>query len=133
VTARTKCRHLLAAAVIVPVTALAGGLPRVAPPGPGMMPAPPAGSFGRTDDYYGRGPREGYGATVPLRRGPGPSVLYPSIGGATTDTGVPLSGRAGVLRDPGGGIWNCTAAGCFSPGGTFVPMKKTPRATSPGE
>lgn len=127
-----KVRALLSLAVVTGA-ALAGGLPRVAPPGPGMLPQPPAGRFGGVEKYYGRRLNDGSGASVPLRRAPGPSLLYPTPGGALTDTGVPLSGQAGVLRDPGGGVWNCTGAGCFSPGGTFVPMQKAPRPPSTGE
>ena len=127
-----KGRPLLALAIVTG-TALAGGLPRVAPPGPGMSPAPPAGRFGGFAEYHGRRLGEGDGTPAPLLHAPGPSLLYPTPGGALTDTGVPLSGQAGVLRDPGGGVWNCTGAGCFSPGGTFVPMQKAPRPPSTGE
>jgi hypothetical protein len=118
---------------ICSAAALGGGLPRVAPPGPGMSPAPADKSPGGVDEKYMRRLHEGKPVDVPIRRPRGPSVLYPTPGGAVTDTGLPLSGQAGVLRDAQGGVWNCTAAGCFSPAGTFLPMKKTPPAAFPTE
>ena len=48
-------------------------------------------------------------------------MLFPTPGGAVTDTGTSLTGQ--------GGVWNCNTNGCFSPSGEFRPMYKTSPAS----
>ena len=109
-------------------------LPRVAPPGPGNPASPQKPAADSTKQSYDR--RLNDGAT-PTGGGPStgpasPSVIYPRTGGAETDTGVTLSGQSGALRDPQGGVWNCTAGGCFSPNGVFHPLRKPAPAAPAG-
>ena len=102
--------------------------PQVAPPGPGAAKGPTGTAV--QDSYQRRldaAPRAAAPASV--TPAPGGSVLFPTAGGAVTDTGTSLTGQGGVLRDDQGGVWNCNTSGCFSPSGEFRPMYKTSPAT----
>jgi len=111
------------AAAIVSMSAQAAELPRVAPAGPGVSTAgqSPAAGDSITRKFKRRleAPRR---TLPPPSPSLAPSTIRPTPGGAITNSGVPLTGRAGVLRDPAGGLWNCTAGGCFAPDGRFFPL-----------
>ena len=123
-------RALLLALVTTASSAAASGLPQVAPPGPGAAKGP-AGTGSAVQESYQRrldaAPRPAAPAAV--TPAPGASVLFPTPGGAVTDTGTSLTGQGGVLRDDQGGVWNCNTSGCFSPSGEFRPMYKTSPVT----
>lgn len=116
----------------LPVAALAGDLPSVAPPGPGMSSPRQFTDSSGVDAKYQRRLREepavpsteviqGSTDSTPM------AVLYLRPGGAVTDTGIPLMGQGSILSDPQGGVWNCTSGGCFSPDGTFFQLQQVPR------
>ena len=126
-----KTTGLVLLGALLPGLAVAAELPRVAPPGPGT--SAPSRSAGHDDlkEKFGRRLDADEPAKVSPRPA-APSVIYRRPGGAETDTGLPLTGRGDVLRDPQSGVWNCTAGGCFSPEGSFVPMKKQPPPAATG-
>ena len=112
-------------------SAAASGLPQVAPPGPGAAKGP-TGTGSAVEKSYQRRLDAAPRPAAPTTAAPGATVLFPTPGGAVTDTGTSLTGQGGVLRDDQGGVWNCNTSGCFSPGGEFRPMYKTSPATPAG-
>lgn len=116
--------YVLAAALCLHISVEAG-LPQVAPPGPGSAKAEAPflypGSVGRR---YDRRLDQALPTPPPSARTPAPATLFPRPGGAVTDTGIPLRGLGGALRDPAGGVWNCNPSGCFSPGGQFFQLRR---------
>jgi len=124
---------LLGLWLILPAAAFGDGLPQVAPPGPGAPGAALIQPPGGTDNSYQRRlEKDRPPAPGPIREAPA-GYLRSTPTGAVTDSGVILSGSGGSLRDPRGGVWNCTAAGCFSPEGDFHPLRKTPPAAGTSE
>ena len=116
-------RWLSLSVAMIPLTAAGAGLPRVAPPGPGMAGAPGLEYSRGLDARFGRRLEQEYGPPAQVSRSDRPvTAIRPTPSGALTDTGVPLTGWGGALRAPSGGLWNCTPGGCFSPDGRFFPL-----------
>jgi hypothetical protein len=116
-------RNACALAAALSFSAQAADLPQVAPPGPGT--AKPDNVFlfpGSVNNRYERRLEHAPLAVPPSPPPPTPATLFPRPGGAVTDTGIPLRGLGGALRDPGGGLWTCTPRGCFSPSGQFFQL-----------